>query len=89
MERDVTQQGTIEVLGVFRAAGRLMLKVKLGACSDVQTGDKLESGDLSYVVKAVSFSPADAWKNGIRLVEVDGGPEPRIGQRVQVFRCPP
>ena len=82
----MTELGTIEVVEVFRVAGRLMLKARLVDCSEVRMGDKLGHRQWSYVVKAVSFIPAETWASGIRLLAVNGGPEPEVGERLKLSR---
>ena len=84
----MTPEETMEIVEVFRAAGRLLLKVRLASGSSLQIGDTLEGPGRSYVVNAVSFSPVDAWQSGLRLIEVDGVPEPLVGECLR-WRRPP
>jgi hypothetical protein len=78
--------GTAEVVEVFRVAGRLLLKVRMTDGSAIQTGDTLEYGQSSCVVKAVSFVPAEAWAAGLRLLEIDVVSAPQVGERLQLRR---
>ncbi len=82
----MTHVGSIEVVEIFRVANRLMLKVRMADCAEVRTGDRLELGQSSYLVKAVAFIPAQTWADGIRLLEVDGMLGPTVGACLLVSR---